>query len=227
MRFGDTRDAFKTSSLSPHVFNATSLRPVILNRPFQSVGDIGYAFRDLPWKTIDLYSSTSADAALLDLFCLNGNAPIVSGRINPNTASPLVLAAMIQGATRTGNGISATSTTLSSSVAQTVAQSLNTFMTATPLQNRAELASSLNATLGASLPIKTEREAVIRALAESSNLRTWNFFIDIIAQSGKYPASAKTLNDFVVEGERRYWLHIAIDRFTGQVIDRQLEIVDE
>ena len=31
----------------------------------------------------------------------------------------------------------------------------------------------------------------------------------------------------VVEGEKRYWLHIAIDRFTGEVIDQQLEAVYE
>ena len=31
----------------------------------------------------------------------------------------------------------------------------------------------------------------------------------------------------IVEGEKRYWLHIAIDRFTGEVIDQQLEAVYE
>jgi hypothetical protein len=31
----------------------------------------------------------------------------------------------------------------------------------------------------------------------------------------------------VVEGERRYWLHVAIDRYTGQVVDKQLEVVNE
>jgi len=35
------------------------------------------------------------------------------------------------------------------------------------------------------------------------------------------------LSDFIVEGEKRYWLHIALDRFTGQVIDRQIEVVKE
>ena len=51
--------------------------------------------------------------------------------------------------------------------------------------------------------------------------------IDVIAQSGRYPPTASTLADFVVEGEKRYWLHIAIDRFTGEVIDQQLEEVFE
>ena len=51
--------------------------------------------------------------------------------------------------------------------------------------------------------------------------------IDLIAQSGRYPPNATSLSQFVVEGEKRYWLHVAIDRFTGEVIDQQLEAVYE
>ena len=29
------------------------------------------------------------------------------------------------------------------------------------------------------------------------------------------------------EGEQHYWVHVAIDRFTGQVIDKQIEVVNE
>ena len=35
------------------------------------------------------------------------------------------------------------------------------------------------------------------------------------------------LKKFNVEGEQRYWVHVAIDRFTGQVIDKQVEVVNE
>ena len=52
--------------------------------------------------------------------------------------------------------------------------------------------------------------------------------IDVVAQTGKIAASATDLDKgFIVEGERRYWLHVAIDRFTGKVIDQQLEPVYE
>jgi hypothetical protein len=51
--------------------------------------------------------------------------------------------------------------------------------------------------------------------------------IDVVAQSGRYTSASKTLNDFVVEGERRYWLHVAIDRFTGEVVAEQIEPVSE
>jgi len=40
-------------------------------------------------------------------------------------------------------------------------------------------------------------------------------------------AKSKGLSDFVVEGERRYWLHIAIDRFDGTIVGQQLEEVTE
>ena len=71
------------------------------------------------------------------------------------------------------------------------------------------------------------KQTVARALAELSQTRTWNLMIDVIAQSGRYPANAGSLANFIVEGERRYWLHVAIDRFTGEVIDQQLEAVYE
>src|SRR5260370_17613283 len=39
-------------------------------------------------------------------------------------------------------------------------------------------------------------------------------------------AKSKRLFEFIVEGEKRYWMHVAIDRFTGQVIGRQIEPID-
>ena len=76
--------------------------------------------------------------------------------------------------------------------------------------------------------VKRFREAPIRALASVGQTRVWNLMIDVVAQTGRYPqSSASTLDNFVVEGEQRYWVHVAIDRFTGQVIDKQIEVVKE
>src|SRR5690606_5073937 len=75
--------------------------------------------------------------------------------------------------------------------------------------------------------IKTQREAAIRAMAGSVQSRTWNLLIDLVAQSGRIPAGATGLDQFQVEGEQRYWLHIAMDRFTGEIIDEQIETVVE
>ncbi|HYK48854.1 MAG TPA: hypothetical protein VEU94_03940, partial [Terriglobales bacterium] len=71
------------------------------------------------------------------------------------------------------------------------------------------------------------QEVIASALADTCQTRTWNLMIDLVAQSGRYPPTATNLSDFVVEGEKRYWLHVAIDRFTGEVIDQQLELVNE
>lgn len=71
------------------------------------------------------------------------------------------------------------------------------------------------------------REAGIRALASSGTTRVWNLMIDVIAQTGRFPSSATGLANFNVEGERRYWVHVAIDRYTGKVLDEQIEEVKE
>jgi hypothetical protein len=54
-----------------------------------------------------------------------------------------------------------------------------------------------------------------------------NLLIDVVAQSGRYPPGETDPKKFIVEGEQHYWVHVAIDRFTGQVIDRQVEVVKE
>jgi hypothetical protein len=52
--------------------------------------------------------------------------------------------------------------------------------------------------------------------------------IDVVAQSGRYKPNEQIFrDDFVVEGEQHYWVHVAIDRFTGEVLDKQIEIVNE
>jgi Tfp pilus assembly protein PilX len=77
--------------------------------------------------------------------------------------------------------------------------------------------------------IPRQRESVMRALADPETSRVWNLMIDVIAQSGRYPPNGQQdlSAGFVVEGEKRYWLHVAIDRYTGQVLDEELEPVTE
>jgi hypothetical protein len=69
-----------------------------------------------------------------------------------------------------------------------------------------------------------------RALAGVGRTRTWNLFIDVIAETGRYAPDATSItqaNKFIVEGEKRYWLHIAFDRYTGDMLGTQLEEVIE
>ena len=77
------------------------------------------------------------------------------------------------------------------------------------------------------LPLTARREVVPRALSSVSQTRVWNLLIDVVAQSGRYPPGETDPKKFIVEGEQHYWVHVAIDRFTGQVIDRQVEVVKE
>ncbi len=75
--------------------------------------------------------------------------------------------------------------------------------------------------------VQRYRETTMRALSDAGQAGTWNLMIDVVAQSGRYPANATGLSDFLVEGERRFWVHVAIDRQTGQIIDENIEAVNE
>jgi hypothetical protein len=130
---------------------------------------------------------------------------------------------------------------LGPNAAAALATSLVTVTGTDPLQNKADLVRAMAKTMSTTVKvdgndtlatdlypsIKTQREAPIRALADVANTRTWNLLIDVIAQTGQFVHGASKLDQFVVTGERRYWLHVAIDRFTGMIIDEQLEPVYE
>jgi hypothetical protein len=79
----------------------------------------------------------------------------------------------------------------------------------------ARLAWRGGSALGWSYPTDSEKmESVARALAETGQTRTWNLFIDVIAQTGKYKPNAPDISgsNFIVEGEKRYWLHVSLGR---------------
>ena len=74
------------------------------------------------------------------------------------------------------------------------------------------------------------KQTIARALAEVGQARTWNLMIDVIAQTGNMLPGTTDLTDptkFIVQGEKRYWLHIALDRDDGTVLGQQLEEVTE
>jgi hypothetical protein len=228
-------------------------RPVILNRPFRSVAEIAYSFRGTPWRDIDFLDKTSPDAGLLEVFCLYEDpdeekltaaelagrpAQVGAGRVNLNAAGPEVIATLLTGTARdTGNYIS-------QSEATSLAKTLVAFIRSTeankgPLFSKSELVSrpsssgttSLIATLSNSFSkpedrsINDRREAVIRALSDGTTVRSWNFTLDLVAQSGELPAAAKDLTKFQSFAERRYWVHFAVDRITGKLLDVQWETV--
>lgn len=221
-------------------------QPIMLNRPFTSVAEMGYAFRDDPWRTLNFSSTDSADSGLLDLFCLTENDNATrAGVVDVNNASVEVLTALLANAYRdtyvptAGTPAPPSTETpnatppLTSAEALPIAKAIRTALgppdaPTMVLRNVSDL-PLLITTIAASLPdtFKYKREAVVRSLADVMNTRTWNLMIDVIAQSGRYTSTSKNLNDFTVEGERRYWVHLAVDRFTGEVLATQIEPVVE
>jgi hypothetical protein len=194
---------------------------------------MAYASRDQPFRTLDFSSANSPDAGLLDLFCVNDYTDASSrraGAINLNTPQATPIAALLKGTIQQeniprANGPLPTPTTLIAADATSIANSL---LGSAPFANRAALTGFISSqtVLGSTVP-KAERESIARALGEAGQTRTWNLLIDVVAQSGRYPPNANSLAGFLVEGEQHYWVHVAIDRFTGQVIDKRIEVVNE
>jgi len=246
-----------TGSSTPYYVTATAgsgdYHPIILNRPFRNVAELGYAFRDLPWKTLDFFTDKSADAALLDVFCVNDGSRVLDGSGNTvgmavptMVAGPVNLsgqqAPVLQSVLASAIWDEISSSTIAASgssaqTAQTMATNIVNAVSTTPMQNRSELITRsglplailpLPATSQSNQTVKARREVVARAISSLSQTRTWNLLIDVIAQSGRYKPNATSLQtDFVVEGEQHYWVHVAMDRLTGQVIDKQIEVVTE
>jgi hypothetical protein len=214
----------------------------MLNRPFRNVGELGYAFRTAAGptatpaspKTIDFATPASSDGPILDLFTYN-NASVRAGSVNLNTQNIAVVAAILKSAITNestsavvglaaANNAAASPTPLPTLGIVTDPVNGTMMRPATGRQDIVRLVSAAGNTIGST---EEARETIARALSEVSQTRTWGLMIDLVAQSGRYPPGATTLANFVVEGERRYWLHVAIDRFTGEVIDQQLEAVYE
>jgi hypothetical protein len=217
---------------------------VFLNRRFENVGEFGYAYNPAyNNKTLDFASATSHDRALLDFFTYNEASPR-AGIVNLNTRNIPVLASIIKGALLNDPGLQNTPTAVLSqttdalNAAQAIVQeTMNTTAGHGPALNRgdvARLAAVAAARLPTVLGVSDEtKQTIARALADTGQARTWNLMIDVIAETGRYspgttpPLDNSNANKFIVEGEKRYWLHIALDRDSGSVLGTQLEEIIE
>ncbi len=250
--FGADADSASPSPL-PCVVSPSPTPPILsnvfLNRPFRSVGEFSYAYSmyDATQRNNSPYyftnfkekykAGTNPDPALLDFFTYN-SAPVRSGIVSLNTRQPPVLAALLKGAIYNNNNPS--SSLVNNSDASTAAKNIinlgtNKDTTSRAL-SRADIANLAKTTIVNNSPFTNDdaaggtseaRETIARALSEVVQTRTWGLLIDLVAQTGHYKPNATGLADFIVEGEKRYWLHIAIDRFDGTIVDQQLEEVIE
>jgi hypothetical protein len=217
-----------------------------LNFPLRTVGDFGWAYSILnaannrntnasPNYVInfkDPYDSTSnPDPALLDFFTYN-NAPVRSGIVSLNTRQAPVLAAILSQAIYQGTSSPLTQAQ-ATAAANTIVNDATNGTISKPAMSRADIARLESAVIAAgtdpfTTPSQDIYDTIARALSETTQTRTWGLLIDLVAQTGHYKPNATSLqNDFVVEGEKRYWLHIAIDRFDGSIVGQQLEEVTE
>ncbi len=217
----------------------------LLNRRFESVGEFGYAYNPASdpirvSRTLDFASAGSHDKPILDFFTYN-TADNRAGIVNLNTRNIPVLASIISGAWVHDPGAEATpppdpnlNYLVSRTDALTAAQAIVQETTNTPALTRADVArlaavgaAALHGVTGA--PDDERKQTIARALAEVGQARTWNLMIDVIAQTGNYVPGTTDLTKFIVQGEKRYWLHIALDRDSdsGTVLGAQLEEVLE
>jgi hypothetical protein len=200
-------------------------RPQILNRPFQSLAELGQVFRDQPWKTLDFTTASSPDVGLLDVFTLHESAN-EAGKTSLNTRYKFILTAILSNAIKRLAGTNAD--VITTAQRGLIVTDLFNITSTNPMIRKTDLLAQLAADPNVtSLGNKEARELVMRAFSDATQTRTWNLLIDVVAQSGRYPPNASTLAGFLVEGEQHYWVHVAIDRFTGQVIDKQIEVVNE
>jgi hypothetical protein len=183
----------------------------------------------MPWKTLDFFSRRSADLGLLDLFSISdtdSNLPLVAGRVNLNSRQTAVLKTILLNANKLS------SSGLSDAEAQAIAQAIAAESASNPFLQKGDLVKRVfNKGSGtdplASDLIKTRREAALRVLVEMGTTRTWNFLIDLVAQTGRFNSTSKTGSDFLVQSEERVWIHVSIDRMTGEILEIRKENVNE
>ena len=209
---------------SPQPVGAPTPPPnaVVLDHTIRSAGEMGYAFKADKTQTVDFVNSGSLDREILELFTVSPTR-VRAGVLNLNTRNSEAMKAILRKSLEQEGGNQISDSEADGAATAIVLETTGT--TRIQLQSRASI-TKLAQDSGVS-GSEEKKELVARSLSEVTQTRTWNVLIDVIAQSGRYPERATSHTDFVVTGEQRYWLSMAIDRDSGEIIDRQLEAVIE
>jgi hypothetical protein len=182
----------------------------------------------------------------LDFFTYNpvGGAYPRIGIVNLNTKNAAVIAAILQSALKRDVDVSPLPNpfpTVAPNEATLAAQDIVNATNTQAAVNRADIgrltAAAASRIVNPGYTGEQQEkvpEVIARSLSEVTQARTWNLFIDVIAQTGRYAPGTNRVTDaskFTVEGEKRYWLHIALGRDlvnnTVDVLGTQLEEVIE
>ncbi|MES2310348.1 MAG: hypothetical protein V4507_15955, partial [Verrucomicrobiota bacterium] len=214
--------------INPYRPNEQSYRPIVLDRPFNSVGELGYIYRDMPWKSLDMFTTNSADMVLLDLFDTYEHPRVVGGKVSWNVPYPEIWKTLVIGADRVygASNPQTISENEASSIAQTIFQSYAG--KANVIVSRSDMIRSIaNTNVNETWPIfKHHREAVVRQIAEVGQSSTINLMMDLVVEDGKTRIiSQQQTPIFVPQGRRRFWVSVALDRLTYKIIDMQIEEV--
>jgi hypothetical protein len=244
---GDTNDPHASTALNKPT---PTFVPVVMNHAFTTTADLGYGLKtEESFTPLDLHTSGTLESAVLDFFSYNPvDHPFPRlGIVNLNTRNAPVLAAILKSALKRDVDVPGPTPipTISQNDAMAAAQAIvtETWTNNHPALNRQDIAR-LTSVVAAAVPsacagyttgedLDKCKETISRALSELGQARTWNLLIDVIAQTGKYKPNSPDLTggNFVVAGEKRYWLHIALGRdlVSGQVdvLGTQLEEVVE
>ena len=209
--------------------------PLSLIGTFSVLYEFGYSLDTANgFQPLSFVTETSNDKTVLDFFTFN---PILhsyprAGVLNLNTRSVPVIAAALKAGLKNDTIVPPSSSgVISASEATAAAQRIVDETKLRPVLNRGDVARLVR--IGANTAwTKEQKEAIARALAEIGQARTWNLMIDVIAQTGKCAPGETDLSRFIVEGEKRYWFHIALARDlntdgTLDVLGAQLEQVSE
>jgi type II secretory pathway pseudopilin PulG len=228
----------------------------VINHFFSNVGELAYGIDTstggLP--TLNFSSPNFPDAPILDFFSYNpvSSAYPRAGIVNLYTRNAPVLAAMLAGTLKTDAAAANPAPTPVVNASQAmdaatrIVQETQNVLAGNPGYGpvtQTDMTRAIAARLvaaGAAAPswsgsTTEQKQSIVRALAEMGQTRTWNLFIDVIAQTGRYAPDATNItqaNKFIVEGQKRYWLHIALGRDLNpdgsvDVLGTQLEEVIE
>jgi hypothetical protein len=254
-------EPYPPSGSHPHRPSADAPNPgpntLVINHAFSNVGELGYGIdtsQTATLPTLDFSSPNYPHAPVLDFFSYNpiSSAYPRAGIVNLYTRNAPVLAAIMANTLKTDAAakLNPPSPVVSASQAMDAAtrivQETQNVLAGSPGYGpvtQTDMTRAIAARLvaaGAAAPswsgsTTEQKQSIARALAEMGQTRTWNLFIDVIAQTGRYAPDATDItqaNKFTVEGEKRYWLHIALGRDLNDdgsvdVLGTQLEEVIE
>jgi hypothetical protein len=233
----------------------------VINHAFATVGEFGYGINtsDATLPTLKFWDSSANPpfqyAPMLDFFSYNpiSSAYPRAGIVNLYTRNAPVIAAILSrtlvkdpGPTPGPSPTPVVSAADAMTAANAIVSETQRVLAGNPTYGSVQQTDLTRAIAGRlskaafdavpNLATSDEtKNTAARALAEMGQTRTWNLFIDVIAQTGRYAPGTTDItqaNKFTVEGEKRYWLHVALGRDLNadgsvDVLGTQLEEVIE